>query len=214
MAYCSRYKNNLSPGQVRLCQLYADHLTYIARGAKLAIIECQHQFRYHQWNCSTISNQSVYGNVITNVASREAAFVNAITAAGVLQAISRSCRNGDLSTCGCSTSERPKNLNKDYIWGGCGDNIEYGYKFVKQFIDLTEKAPMVNNNNNDESEQSSNLFNNQRMNHGLRRMKARRLMNLHNNEAGRRVCLINFKLIICYSNDCNDYNILRLFISL
>ena len=55
--------------------------------------------------------------------------MHAITAAGVLQAIARSCRNGDIGACGCSTSKRPGNLNKDWVWGGCSDNLEYGYKF-------------------------------------------------------------------------------------
>jgi len=26
-----------------------------------------------------------------------------------------------------------------YEWGGCGDNIEYGYEFAKNFIDVREK---------------------------------------------------------------------------
>jgi hypothetical protein len=32
------------------------------------------------------------------------------------------------SSCGCSRALRPKNLNQEWIWGGCGDNIEYGNK--------------------------------------------------------------------------------------
>jgi wingless-type MMTV integration site family protein 5 len=184
----------LSVGQIKLCQLYIDHMTYIARGSKLAIIECQHQFRYSQWNCSTISNQSVYGNVVQNVASRETAFVNAITAAGVLQAISRSCRNGDLSSCSCSTSTRPGNLNKDWIWGGCGDNVEYGYKFTKQFIDIIDKSSLNSAGLNDGNQNDLNLFQNKRVQNSQRRLRARKLMNLHNNEAGRRVSELFFNV--------------------
>jgi wingless-type MMTV integration site family protein 5 len=61
-------------------------------------------------------------------ASRETAFVHAITAAGVVYSVSRSCRDGQLSSCGCSRTSRPRDLNRDWIWGGCGDNLEYGYK--------------------------------------------------------------------------------------
>ena len=63
-------------------------------------------------------------------ASREAAFAHAIGAAGVVHAISRSCRDGHLSSCGCSRTGRPRDLHRDWIWGGCGDNLEYGYKYV------------------------------------------------------------------------------------
>jgi hypothetical protein len=174
------------------------------------------------------------------MASRESAFVRAITAAGVLQAIGRSCRNGDLATCGCSTSKRPDNLNKDWVWGGCGDNVEYGYRFTKSFIDIVEKSvsddrqtlaaatgPVVrrrhsqyqqqhrrqvnlntmllaNSNYNraysahydNEADGSSSSSSSSSQNlltmpsalssSEARRAKARRLMNLHNNEAGRR----------------------------
>ena len=61
-------------------------------------------------------------------ASREAAFTHAIGSAGVMNSVSRACRDGQLSTCSCSRASRPSNLNKEWIWGGCGDNVEYGYK--------------------------------------------------------------------------------------
>ena len=54
--------------------------------------------------------------------------MHAITAAGVVYSLGRACRDGQLSSCGCSRSGRPKDLNREWIWGGCGDNLEYGYK--------------------------------------------------------------------------------------
>ncbi len=145
--------------------------------------------------------------------------MHAITAAGVLQAIARSCRNGDIGACGCSTSKRPGNLNKDWIWGGCGDNVEYGYKFTKAFVDITEKSlnddryslissSSSNNNNINKINDNSNVVSYKILdrykkskglrsspestsvtvsNNELKQSKARRLINLHNNEAGRRV---------------------------
>lgn len=62
--------------------------------------------------------------------SREAAFVQAIKAAGVTHSMARACRDGRLNTCSCSRSGRPKDLRKDWVWGGCGDNMEYGYKYA------------------------------------------------------------------------------------
>lgn len=72
-----------------------------------------------------------YVNVIVHdvvAASRESAFAHALAAAGVTHAVSRACRDGQLSSCGCSRMGRPKDLRKEWIWGGCGDNLEYGYK--------------------------------------------------------------------------------------
>lgn len=184
--------DGLTPGQSKLCELYSDHVTSIAKGARIGIMECQWQFRFSQWNCSTISNSSVYGSTIENVPSRESAFVHAISAAGVLQAIARSCRNGDISTCGCSNSKRPANLNKDWVWGGCGDNVEYGYKFTKHFVDMTEKsisddkrslqANRIRFNNRLRKSENSDV----QSTFEILRGKATKLMNLHNNEAGRR----------------------------
>ena len=202
----------LTPGQRKLCELYTDHMSAVSKGAKIGIHECQHQFKHSQWNCSTTNNNTVFGVAITKMATRESAFVHAITAAGVLQAISRSCRNGDISTCGCSKSKRPDNLNKDYVWGGCGDNVEYGYKFTKAFIDISQKSidedrfALMNIAKEVEQQNSGaqyRILNRYRKSQGLapatnmrqrprsaiammRRSKARRLANLHNNEAGRR----------------------------
>lgn len=80
--------------------------------------------------------------------------------------MSRACREGELSTCGCSRAARPKDLPRDWLWGGCGDNIDYGYRFAKEFVDARERE-RIHAKGSYES--------------------ARILMNLHNNEAGRRV---------------------------
>lgn len=203
--------SGLTPGQKKLCELYTDHMSPVAKGAKIGIHECQHQFQNSQWNCSTVNNSTVFGVAVTKLATRESAFVHAITAAGVLQAISRSCRNGDISTCGCSKSKRPDNLNKDYVWGGCGDNVEYGYKFTKAFVDISQKSVdadrfalqnLAKANAQQNTGANYRILNRYRKSQGLaptnrrqrprsalammRRSKARRMANLHNNEAGRR----------------------------
>ncbi|PNF29428.1 Protein Wnt-5b [Cryptotermes secundus] len=103
-----------------------------------------------------------------NLASREAAFAHAIGAAGVVHAISRACRDGQLSSCGCSRTGRPRDLHRDWIWGGCGDNLEYGYKFTQGFVDVREREKNYRRGSKDQG---------------------RSLMNLHNNEAGRRAVI-------------------------
>ncbi|KAL6456542.1 hypothetical protein MHYP_G00350860 [Metynnis hypsauchen] len=155
----------LSKGQKKLCQLYQDHMQYIGEGAKTGIRECQYQFRHRRWNCSTVDNSSVFGRVM-QIGSREAAFTYAISAAGVVNAVSRACREGELSSCGCSRAARPKDLPRDWLWGGCGDNLNYGYRFSKEFVDAREREKTYEKGSME---------------------SARLLMNLHNNEAGRRM---------------------------
>ncbi|CAJ0961451.1 unnamed protein product [Ranitomeya imitator] len=166
---CSQL-SGLSQGQKKLCQLYQDHMQYIGEGAKTGIKECQHQFRHRRWNCSTVDNTSVFGRVM-QIGSRETAFTYAISAAGVVNAISRACREGELSTCGCSRAARPKDLPRDWLWGGCGDNLDYGYRFSKEFVDAREREKIYQKGSYD---------------------NARIMMNLYNNEAGRRVRCFNY----------------------
>ncbi|KMQ85967.1 protein wnt-5b [Lasius niger] len=165
----------LSQGQGKLCQLSVDHMSSVAKGAKYGVAECQHQFRDRRWNCSTVHDESVFGPML-RIASRETAFVHAITSAGVVYSISRSCRDGQLSSCGCSRSSRPRDLNRDWIWGGCGDNLEYGYKFTQAFVDVRERERSFKRGS---------------------REQGRSLMNLHNNEAGRRVKFVLFLACAC-----------------
>ncbi|XP_056373833.1 protein Wnt-5b isoform X1 [Hyla sarda] len=160
---CSQL-SGLSPGQRKLCHLYQDHMVYIGEGAKTGIKECQYQFKQRRWNCSTVDNASVFGRVM-QIGSREAAFTYAISAAGVVNAISRACREGELSSCGCSRTSRPKDLPRDWLWGGCGDNVDYGYRFAKEFVDAREREKNYPKGSEEQ---------------------ARALMNMQNNEAGRR----------------------------
>lgn len=49
---------------------------------------------------------------------------------------------------------------RDWEWGGCSDNLAFGYKFSREFVDTGERGRSL-----------------------------REKMNLHNNEAGRAVSL-------------------------
>lgn len=145
--------------QRQLCQRHPDLMQSIGEGAKEWIKECQHQFRHHRWNCSTLDrDHTVFGRVMLR-SSREAAFVYAISSAGVVYAITRACSQGELKICNCDGHKRGRASDHrgNFDWGGCSDNINYGTKFAKAFIDARER--MVKD--------------------------ARALMNLHNNRCGR-----------------------------
>ncbi|KAG1973811.1 wingless-type MMTV integration site family, member 2Bb isoform X1 [Pimephales promelas] len=145
--------------QRQLCQKYPDIMQSIGGGAKEWIRECQHQFRHHRWNCSALDrDHTVFGRVIQR-SSREAAFVYAISSAGVVFAITRACSQGELKSCNCDPHKRGRASDErgEFDWGGCSDNINYGIKFAKAFVDAKERTVK----------------------------DARALMNLHNNRCGR-----------------------------
>lgn len=51
--------------QRHLCQRYPDIMQAIGEGTKEWIRECQHQFRHHRWNCSTLDrDHTVFGRVL------------------------------------------------------------------------------------------------------------------------------------------------------
>lgn len=51
--------------QRQLCQKHPDVMQSISEGGKEWIRECQHQFRHHRWNCSTIErDHAVFGRVM------------------------------------------------------------------------------------------------------------------------------------------------------
>ncbi|OAD59025.1 Protein Wnt-6 [Eufriesea mexicana] len=105
--------------------------------------------------------------------TRETGFVNAITAAGVTYAVTRACTMGHLVECSCDkmtskghrlgkltrTVESAKSLptEGDWEWGGCGDNVKFGFKKSRDFMDAPYR----------------------------KRSDIKTLVKLHNNNAGR-----------------------------
>ncbi|XP_028968125.1 protein Wnt-4 [Galendromus occidentalis] len=162
-------RHNLSPNIKHstrdICSLSRITLETIGRGAQLGIEECQHQFRMSRWNCSTQQDDHrVFGKVL-GISSREKAFVHAISAAGVAYSITRACSKGELTECGCDSNIRSKQTRGRWQWGGCSEDISYGTQFSRDFVDLGEEITSPQG-----------------------------LMNLHNNEAGRRTLRSNAEL--------------------
>ncbi|XP_017464593.1 PREDICTED: protein wingless isoform X2 [Rhagoletis zephyria] len=97
---------------------------------------------------------------------RETGFIYAITSAAVTHSIARACSEGSIESCTCDYSHQSRSPQtsqlgsvagvRDWEWGGCSDNIGFGFKFSRDFVDTGERG--------------RNL---------------REKMNLHNNEAGR-----------------------------
>ncbi|KAL8566506.1 hypothetical protein ACOMHN_012324 [Nucella lapillus] len=148
----------LGPRQRELCALDKSLIHVLSEGASMGIEECQHQFQNRRWNCSTYNNINVFGNIL-KIHSRETAYIYAISSAGVMFAVTRACSKGELMKCGCDRRVRRRHATDGtFEWGGCSDNIRYGARFSKDFVDANEL-----------------------------RFNANGLMNLWNNGAGRKI---------------------------
>lgn len=93
--------------------------------------------------------------------SREAAFVYAISSAGMVHTLTRACSQGELNSCSCDPGKKgsSRDAKGSFDWGGCSDHVDHAIKFSQLFIDAKER----------------------------KERDARALMNLHNNRAGRKV---------------------------
>ncbi|XP_040886258.1 protein Wnt-16 [Toxotes jaculatrix] len=129
----------LSQRQRELCRKKPFLLPSIQDGARLAITECQSQFRHERWNCSTTDDPSVFGYELTS-GTKETAFIHAVMAAGLVHAVTRSCSQGNMTECGCDARlQGGSSAAEGWHWGGCSDHIQYGTWFSRRFIDNTVK---------------------------------------------------------------------------
>ena len=69
-----------------------------------------------------------------NTGSRETAFVQAITAAGVMMVIAKACVIKKTRYCGCGSLSR-RDRNDVLILYGCADNINFGAYLAARFMD-------------------------------------------------------------------------------
>uniref|UniRef100_A0A673BPQ2 Protein Wnt n=1 Tax=Sphaeramia orbicularis TaxID=375764 RepID=A0A673BPQ2_9TELE len=149
---------NITMTNCIMCFCPEAFLTYASSvqvGAQSGIQECKHQFALDRWNCPESSLQLSKHTGLRS-ATRETSFVHAISAAGVMYTLTKNCSMGDFDNCGCDDSRIGRSGGRGWIWGGCSDNVEFGEKISKQFVDALEDGH-----------------------------DSRAAVNLHNNEAGR-----------------------------
>ncbi|XP_037531015.1 protein Wnt-8-like [Nematolebias whitei] len=131
------------------------YLSSVRAGAQNGMKECKHQFVLERWNCPESTLQLSTHNGLRS-ATRETSFVHAISAAGVMYTLTKNCSLGDFDNCGCDDSRTGQTGGRGWIWGGCSDNVAFGEKLSRHFVDGLENG-----------------------------QDARAAVNLHNNEAGR-----------------------------
>lgn len=84
----------------------------------------------------------------------------------MVYAITKACSEGRINNCGCDSSMNGKEIQSGWQWGGCSDDVEFGYTFASNFLDARESESGSTKNEVGQS-----------------------LANLHNNAVGRMVCL-------------------------
>ncbi|CAF0873340.1 unnamed protein product [Adineta steineri] len=163
------------------CQTNPKIFTIINRSLRIAIDECQYQFRNQRWNCSLFTQPDLFGKLILRK-TPEIAFIYALTSAAVMHNIAKACSKGELTECGCDRTQlKPRSsrmmlkssttnsLTSDgFEWGGCSDDLKFGRNVSMSFIDKQEMR--------------------------ITRRRIVRMVNLHNNEAGRQAVERNVQL--------------------
>ena len=113
------------------------------------------------WPCSV--DALPYPLFFFIAATRETAFLHAISAAAITHELTVQCRQNRIPGCRCGKTRKQPKGKSEWQWGGCSDDIKFGEKETRRFIDKLEKG-------ND----------------------ARTAFNLHNNQVGRKVGYLLF----------------------
>ncbi|XP_029205863.1 protein Wnt-7b-like isoform X2 [Acropora muricata] len=129
---CSRIPG-LSPKQKNICEEHPELINCIREGYQKGADECKFQFRKNRWNCSLLGQISAFDDRAIP-GTKEAAFTQAITSAGVVYTISRACSMGNLSECHCDRKWIGKESKRGWSWGGCSVDINYGINLSSRFV--------------------------------------------------------------------------------
>ncbi|KFB53744.1 wingless protein [Anopheles sinensis] len=137
-----RKSRRLSGKLADICKNDTSLMREIHRGISLGFRECENQFRNSMWNCSWTIKRSMRRILAKD--TREAAFVHAITAAGITYAVTKACTMGELLECSCQKHLKTRELHtitmltgqeEKWKWGGCDDNVNFGVRKSKDFLD-------------------------------------------------------------------------------
>ncbi|XP_066258616.1 protein Wnt-11b-1-like [Euwallacea similis] len=176
----ARRRYGLVKIQAKLCRTSMETMPHIQNAASLASDTCRKIFSDRRWNCSSIATAPILTPDLTR-ATREQAYVYAISSAALTYTLARACSSGNLHQCTCAG--RPTGPEaENFQWGGCGDNVRWASQFAKRFIDNVEKHILVKK---EKSRRAQDATKEEELSKIPRNEAA--LVNLHNNRVGRKV---------------------------
>ncbi|KAM7539688.1 hypothetical protein Aperf_G00000024698 [Anoplocephala perfoliata] len=207
-AACQRIPG-LSNQQRNICRSNPGLIWALVDGTQLGLYECVHQFRNERWNCSVArivlekprgeafffeGDHSTAANLIGGLqntlrkSTRETAFVTAAWAAGAVQAVTRACNRGRISTCDCDIARRGGSKAADsegpFTWGGCSDPIRFGMRLVRLFQE--PRLPSSRGKIKSRRRQRRHFLRGGRNSTSRDVDEGRILMDIHNQKVGRR----------------------------
>jgi wingless-type MMTV integration site family protein 11 len=150
---CSESRTvGLLKDQRLICRRNLELMPVVVRASRQVVDICQELFADRRWNCSSVQLAPNYMADLTG-GSREQAYLYALSAASLTQAIAKACSSGASAKCSCGPlpNEPPPG---EFKWGGCGDDVGFGVIFSKWFTDTpwnkkkNSKRHLVNIHNN------------------------------------------------------------------
>jgi len=108
-------------------------ISSVTAGARVAMQECSALFKTELWNCPDSAFRRGRDERGSN---REDAFINSITAAGIVHTVASNCSRGDIPGCECDSLSSANG----WKWGGCSHNVRFGNKVSREFLDRFERS--------------------------------------------------------------------------
>ncbi|KAH3863356.1 hypothetical protein DPMN_026341 [Dreissena polymorpha] len=132
--------------EVSLNKSYLIIVESIREGLEEAAEECKHQFRWDRWNCP-VTSTNIVSKSRQSQATREVAFLQSVSAAGIMYSVTESCNRADNALCSCGDGGK-FHYGHDTLhwkWGGCSHNVQFGEKVSRLYLGTGKASADISN---------------------------------------------------------------------